>query len=169
VGLEFQPLGPTDVSLPLAVTWTDSSPTLIEADKATQFIEWIQHICQQVHDILHKSNEKYKQCHDQHRVPHKFQVGDKVWLHLQNERLIGPHQNLLPLRYGLYTITKAMGDNYFELNIPPFLGLHPVFNVDLLLPYFPPLLDNSEVAEQLTPTELNPDCIQQASNDHIVD
>jgi hypothetical protein len=62
-----------------------------------------------------------------------------------------------------------MGDNYFELNIPPFLGLHPVFNVDLLRPYFPPLLDTSEVAEQLTPTELNLDCLQQASNDHIVD
>jgi hypothetical protein len=93
-------------------------------------------------------------------VPHKFQVGDKVWLHLQKERLIGPHRKLRPLRYGLYTITKAMGDNAFELNIPPFLGLHPVFNVDLLRPYFPPLLDTSEVAEQLTPTELNLDCIQ---------
>jgi hypothetical protein len=62
-----------------------------------------------------------------------------------------------------------MGDNAFQLNIPAFLGLHLVFNVDLLHPYFPPLLDTSEVAEQLTPTELNPDCIQQASNDHIVD
>jgi hypothetical protein len=49
----------------------------------------------------------------------------------------------IPLHYGLYTITKAVGDNDFELNIPPFLGLHPVFNVDLLRPYFPPLLDTS--------------------------
>jgi hypothetical protein len=62
-----------------------------------------------------------------------------------------------------------MWDNDFELNIPPFVGLHPVFNMDLLRPYFPPLLDTSEVAEQLTPTKLNPDCIQQSSNDHIVD
>jgi hypothetical protein len=76
---------------------------------------------------------------------------------------------LHPLHYGPYTITKVMGDNSFELNIPPFLGLHPVFNVDLLRPYFPPLLDTSEVAEQLTPTELNPDCIKKASNDQIVD
>jgi hypothetical protein len=53
-----------------------------------------------------------------------------------------------------------MGDNAFELNIPPFLGLHPVFNVDLLLPYFPPLLNTSDVAEKLMPTELNPHCIQ---------
>jgi hypothetical protein len=109
-----------DVALPLATTLTDSSPAPPEADKATRFIEQIQHIRQQVQDIQQKSNAKYKQCHDQHRVPHKFQVGDKVWLHLQKERLTGPHRMLHPLRYGPYTITKAVGDNAFELNIPPF-------------------------------------------------
>ena len=62
-----------------------------------------------------------------------------------------------------------MGDNSFELNIPPFLGLRLVFNVALLRPYFPPLLDTSEIAEQLTPIELKPDCMQQASSDQIVD
>jgi hypothetical protein len=62
-----------------------------------------------------------------------------------------------------------MGDNSFELNIPPFLGLHPMFNVDVLRPYFPSLLDTSEVAEQLKPTELNPNYIQYSSNDHILD
>jgi hypothetical protein len=82
VGLGFQPLGPIDVALPLAVTSTDSSPAPTEADKATRFIEKIHHIRQQVQDILQKSNDKYKQHHDQHRVSHKFQVGDKVWLHL---------------------------------------------------------------------------------------
>jgi hypothetical protein len=82
VGLGFQPLGPIDVSLPLAVTSTDSSPTPSEVEKAPWFIEWIQHICQHVQDILQKSNDKYKQRHDQHRVLHKFQEGDKVWLHL---------------------------------------------------------------------------------------
>eukprot|EP00253_Pinus_taeda_P030958 PITA_30958 len=67
---------------------TGHSPFQSETDKATSFIERIQHIRQQVHDILEKSNAKYKQRHDQHRVPHKFQVGDKVWLHLQKERLL---------------------------------------------------------------------------------
>jgi hypothetical protein len=62
-----------------------------------------------------------------------------------------------------------MGDNDFKLNIPPFLGLHPVFNVDILRPYFPPLLDTLEIAEQLTPTELKPDFIQQTSSDQIVE
>jgi hypothetical protein len=147
VGLGFQPLGPIDVALPLAITSIEPYFAPTEADKATQFIEWIQHIRQQVQDILQKSNVKYKQCHDQQWVPHTFQVDDKVWLHLQKERLTGPHRKLCPLHYGSYTITKVVWDNAFELNIPPFLGLHPLFNVDLLRPYFPPLLDTSEVAE----------------------
>ena len=163
MGLGFQPLGPIDVALPLAVTSTDSSPAPTEADKATRFIERIQHIRQQVQDILQKSNDKYKQRHDQHRVPHKFQVGDKVWLHLQKERLTEPRQKLRPLCYGSYTITKVVGENSFELNIPLFICLHPVFNMALLRPYFPPLLDTSEITEQLTPIELNPDCMEQAS------
>lgn len=31
--------------------------------------------------------------------------------------------------------------------ITPFFGLHPVFNVDHLRPYFPPLLDASDIAK----------------------
>jgi hypothetical protein len=77
VGLGFQPLGPIDVALPLVVTSTDSSPTPFEVDKATQFIESIQHIYQQVQDILKKSNDKYKKRHDQHRVPISFRWATK--------------------------------------------------------------------------------------------
>jgi hypothetical protein len=95
-------------------------------------------------------------------------MGENVWLHLQKEHLTGPHQKLHPLCYGSYTITKVVDDNAFELNIPPFLGLYPIFNVALLRPYFPPLLDTSEIAEQWTPTELNLDCMQQESSDEIV-
>jgi hypothetical protein len=62
-----------------------------------------------------------------------------------------------------------VGDNYFELSIPPFLGLHPVFNVDLLRPYFPPLLDTSKIREQLIPTEVNPDYKEQETIVHIRD
>jgi hypothetical protein len=145
VGLGFQPLGPIDVALPLATTHEEYSHVQFEANKATIFIEPIHHICQQVHEILQKANAKYKQSHDQHCVPHHFQLGYKVWLHLQKDHLTGPHRKVHPLRYGPYTITKAMGRNDFELNTPPFLRLHPMFNVDLLRPYFPPLLDTSVI------------------------
>jgi hypothetical protein len=62
-----------------------------------------------------------------------------------------------------------MGDNAFELNIPPFLSLYLVFNVALLRPYFPPLLDTLETTDQLTPTELKHDCMEKEFSDHIVD
>ena len=102
-------------------------------------------------------------------MPHKFQVGGKVWLHLQKECLTEAYQKLRPLWYGPYTITKVVGDNAFELSIPAFLGLHPVFNVHHLRPYFPPLPDTSDIVELLTPTELNPDFMEQATTDQILD
>jgi hypothetical protein len=74
-----------------------------------------------------------------------------------------------PLLYGPYIITKAMGDNAFQLIVPPFIGLHPVFNVELLRPYFPPLLDTLEVAGKLTLKKLNSNCIVQAPVDQIMD
>ena len=86
-----------DVALPIPFAQEASSHAQSEADKDTQFIEWIHHIHQQVHDILEKTNAKYKQRHDQHRVTHQFQVDDKVWLHLQKESLAGPHRKLYPL------------------------------------------------------------------------
>ena len=96
VGLGFQPLCPVDVVIPFAATQEDSDHVQSEAYKANNFIERIQHIFQQVHDILERVNDKYKQRHDQHWVPHNFQVGDKVSLHLQKERFVGPYHKLRP-------------------------------------------------------------------------
>jgi hypothetical protein len=155
--------------MPFVATQEDSAHVQSEEDKENNFIEHIQHIYQQVHHILDRANAKYKKRHDQHRVPHNFQVGDKVWLHLQKEHLAGPQCQLHSLRYGSYTLTKDVGENSFELIIPPFLGLQPVFNVDRLRPYFPPLLDTFDTAEQLTPTELNPYCMEQARTDQSMD
>jgi hypothetical protein len=55
VGLGFQPLGPIDVALPLAITQTKYSHVQSEAKKSTRFIERIQQILQQVHDIFSES------------------------------------------------------------------------------------------------------------------
>jgi len=72
VGLGFQPLCPIDVAMPFVATQADLAHVHSEIDKENSFIEHIQHICQHIHDILEKSNAKYKQRHDQHWVPHKF-------------------------------------------------------------------------------------------------
>ena len=66
VGLGFQPLCPIDVAMPFAAAQGDSAHVQSEVDKASSFIDRIQQIRQQVHDILDRANAKYKQRHDQH-------------------------------------------------------------------------------------------------------
>jgi hypothetical protein len=113
VGLGFQPLCPIDIAMSFVATQADSTHVQSEVAKANNFIECIQHIHQQFHDIFDRTNAKYKQRYDH----------------------------------------------------PPFLGMHPMFNVDRLQPYFPPFLDTSDIEEQLTPTKLNPECMEQATTD----
>jgi hypothetical protein len=61
-----------DVAITLASKNAESSHAQTEADKSTWFIERILHIHEHIQDILQKSNAKYKQHHDQHRVAQFF-------------------------------------------------------------------------------------------------
>jgi len=60
VGFEFQPLCPIDVAMPFVATQANLAHVHSETDKVENFIEHIQHIREQVHDILDKSKAKYK-------------------------------------------------------------------------------------------------------------
>ena len=59
VCLVFHPLAPIDVALPISSTREDSAHAKTEDDKANHFVERIQHIRQQVHEILERANAKY--------------------------------------------------------------------------------------------------------------
>ena len=72
VGLGFQSLCPIDIAMPFAATQVDLAHIQSKVYKENIFIECIQHIFQQVHDILDRSNAKYKQRHDQHQVQPNF-------------------------------------------------------------------------------------------------
>ena len=76
---------------------------------------------------------------------------------------------LHPLHYGPYKIIKKVGENAFELNLPSFLGIHPVFDLELLKPYFHPLLDIVDVAEEISHTKLNLEAINSLQSDQIVE
>ena len=80
--LGFKPLTLIDVAMSIVSTQEEYSHARVDANKAIRFVERIQRIHQKSHDILEKANTKYKKWHYKHRVPHKFQVGDKDWLHL---------------------------------------------------------------------------------------
>ena len=82
-------------------------------------------------------------------MDHHFQVGDQVWLHINKDRLISKGKKLKPLRYGTFTILDKVGNNYFWLDLPPYMKMYSIVNVDNLKLYEPPMImdqeDNSHV------------------------
>jgi hypothetical protein len=113
-----------------------------DIDRAEKFIEQIQSIHQMVQEQLEKSQSKYKTRHDKHRVDHSFQVGDEVWLYISKERLKGEGKKLKPIRYGPFKILDKIGNNAFHLDLPPYMQMYAVVNVENLKLYEPPLIDD---------------------------
>ena len=70
VGLGFQPVFPIDIAMLFGSTQADSAHVQSKSNKEKNFIECIQHILYQFHDILYKANAKYNQRYDQQWVPH---------------------------------------------------------------------------------------------------
>ena len=113
-----------------------------DIDRAEKFIEQIQSIHQMVQEQLEKSQAKYKTRHDKHSVDHSFQVGDEVWLYISKERLKGEGKKLKPIRYGPFKILEKIGNNAFRLDLPPYMQMYAVVNVENLKLYEPPLIDD---------------------------
>lgn len=82
--------------------------------------------------------------HDQHRTKKSFGVVDKVWLKLNKEKLHGPGNKIKALTYGPYEIVEKVDDNSYQLNLPPYMHIYVVVNVDNLKVYEPSMLDQEE-------------------------
>ena len=84
----------------------------------------------------------YKARHEKHHVDHKFQVGDEVWLYISKERLQGEDKKLKPIRYGPFKIMEKIGNNAFKLDLPPYMQIYSVVNVENLRLFELPLIDD---------------------------
>jgi hypothetical protein len=92
-----------------------------DALNVEKIVENIKKTHLQVQKTLHKSQEKYKARHDQHKTKRTFRVGDRVWLHLNKERIHGPGKKTKALWYGPFEVLEKVGDNAYRLNLPPYL------------------------------------------------
>jgi len=95
------------------------------------------------------SQANYKARHDKHQVDHQFQVGDKVWLHITKERMKGEGKKLKPIRYGPFEILEKIGTNAFRLNLPPYMQIYSVVNVENLKLYEPPMIMDEDTNIQI--------------------
>jgi hypothetical protein len=67
--------------------------------------------------MLKKSQEKYKARHDQHRTERTFRVGDRVWLQMNKERILGPSKKIKALWYGLFEVLENVGDITYRISL----------------------------------------------------
>jgi len=80
--------------------------------------------------------------HKKHHEDHKLQVGDEFWFQINKERLQGEGKNLKPIRYGPFIILEKIGNNTFRLEFPSYMPIYVVVNVDNLILYEPPLIED---------------------------
>ena len=63
-----------------------------------------------------------------------------MWLHISKERMNGEDKKLKPIRYGPFNILEKIGTNAFRLELPPYMQIYSVVNVENLKLYEPPMI-----------------------------
>ena len=100
--------------------------------------------------------------HDKHRVDNHFQASDQVWLYISKDRLKGDGKKLKPIRYGPFNTMENIGNNAFRLDLPPYMCIYLVLNVENLKLYEPPMIIDLEEDTQIpTVDDLAPEYMNE--------
>ena len=119
---------------------------------------------------LEKSQAKYKARHDKHPVDHNFQVGDQVWLYISKERMKDEGKKLNPIKYGAFFILEKIGNNAFRLDLPPYMQMYYVFNVEKLKLHEPMMIvDRKEDAQIPFVDYFSPKYLNELQEDVVLD
>ena len=86
------------------------------------------------------ANDRQKSYTDLKRLVREFAAGEMVFLRVKPKRSslrLGKYKKLAFKYCGPYQIVKRIGDQAYELALPPHLKIHNVFHVNLLKKYVP--------------------------------
>ena len=87
---------------------------------------------------LKKASDRQKSYADLHRSSRVFKAGEKVFLRVKPNRSslkLGKYRKLAYRYHGPYEILQRIGEQSYELALPPHLHVHNVFHVSLLKNY----------------------------------
>ena len=74
-----------------------------------------------------------KQFDKKRRNSQRLKVGDNMWLENKNIQSNRPSKKLDNKRYGPFKISKDIGSEVFQLELPEGWMIHNIFNEDLLI------------------------------------
>jgi hypothetical protein len=104
-------------------------------------------VLQDLKKRLLKAQEVMKAIADQRRIPHKFAIGDLVFVKLRPYRQIyvaGRRIHKLSKKYyGLFKLIKAIVEVAFQLELPSTSKIHLIFHVFQLKPCFGDVADTT--------------------------
>jgi hypothetical protein len=103
-------------------------------------------------------------------VDHQFQVGDRVCLHINKEILKGEGKKLKPIRYGPFIILEKRDTNDFRLDLPPYMWIYSVVNVEKLKMFEPPMIMDHDEEVLIPPIDdFSPKYLDELQEDIILD
>jgi len=100
------------------------------------FAQAMRNLHEQVKQKLQDSSQRYKRRADARRREVQFNVGDEVLAYLRKERF--PKREYSKLKFkkiGPCKIIRKFSANAYEIQLPPGIGISPIFNVADLFPY----------------------------------
>ncbi len=131
-----------EVSMPLDLALGDAR-SCNNPEAADRIIQLRKDLVVANNNIL-KSQQRQGHYADQHRRDIVFKVDDQVLLSTEHLKLVGDNRSIkFANRYiGPFKIKRVIGNNAYELELPPQMLIHPVLNVSRLLPYRDGLLSH---------------------------
>jgi hypothetical protein len=103
---------------------------------ARDWIQESQEILKELKDHLQMAQKQQKLYANKNRVERSFEIGDLVYLRLQPYRQSSIKNNgmekLKPCFYGLYRVSRRIGEVVYEIELTPRSKIHNVFHVSCL-------------------------------------
>ena len=82
----------------------------------------------------------------------------------------GEGKKLKPIRYGPFEILEKIGTNDFHLNLPPYMQIYLVINVENLKLYEPPMIMDEEINMHIPSVDdMAPEYMNELQDDVILD
>jgi hypothetical protein len=106
------------------------------------------------HDTLQTTQDRQSRCVDRHRVEHRFEIRDVVYLRVQPLRPSpwrrGGAERMRPRLFGPFRVVQRDGEVAYELELPEGSQCHSVYHVSCLQRAWGPHVTTSN---ELPPTD----------------